>query len=180
MARNLLITGPPGCGKSTVLSRTAGRLEDADLTVGGLSSPDMTTLGSRVGFRIEDLASDESDVMAHVDHREGPRVGKYRVDIEAVDRISELSLSSARAEADVILIDEIAPMEVFSEVFVEQARACLDAELPVLAAIHRTATDGFIGEVKARRDVELVPVGKDNRDALPAELAERALTTASG
>lgn len=167
----------------------------------------MTTLGARVGFRIEDLASGQSEVMAHVDHREGPRVGKHRVDVEAVDRISELALGSALEAADVIVIDEIAPMEVFSEVFVEQARACLDAEQPVLAAIHRNATEGFIGEVewpaaapraghergracsagsggrssteaptsshKARSDVQLVPVGRDNRDELPAELAER-------
>lgn len=173
MAANLLVTGAPGCGKSTVLSRTADRLTKEGLTVGGLVAPQMTTLGSRVGFRIEDLATDEGEVMAHVDRREGPRVGKYRVDIEAVDRISELSLATARAEADVILIDEIAPMEVLSDVFIEEARACLEADHPVLAAIHRTATDGFIGEVKARGDVELVPVGRDNRDALPAELGDK-------
>lgn len=173
MADNLLVTGPPGSGKSTVLSRTAEDLRETGLTVGGLISPEMTTLGARVGFRIEDLVTGQGAVMAHVDRREGPRVGKYRVDVGAVDRISELALATAREEGDVILIDEIAPMEVFSEVFIEQARACLEANQPVLAAIHRTATDGFIGEVKARADVELVPVGKDNRDALPAALEDK-------
>lgn len=175
MAANLLITGPPGCGKSTVLSRTADRLTREGLAVGGLVAPQMTTLGARVGFRIEDLASGQGEVMAHVDHREGPRVGKYRVNVEAVDRISELSLATAREEADVIVIDEIAPMEVFSDVFIEEVRACLDGDQPVLAAIHRNATDGFIGEVKARSDIQLVPVGERNRDDLPAELAQRVL-----
>lgn len=176
MPPNLLLTGPPGSGKSTVLERVAEALAEQGFEVRGLVAPELRTLGHRVGFRIEDLGSGEGEVLAHVDREEGPSVGKYRVDVAAVDRVSEQAIGAeARAQADVILIDEIAPMETFSEVFVEEARACLDADVVVIGTVHRKGTRGFVGEVKQRADVELFEVTTGTRDALPGELTERVL-----
>lgn len=138
MSSNWLLTGPPGSGKSTALERAAEQLQDRGYAVRGLVSPEIRSLGHRVGFEIVDLASDESATLAHMDRDQGPSVGKYRVDVEAVDRISEQAIGEeAREAADVILIDEIAPMEVMSDVFVDETRTCLDAELPVIGTVHQ-------------------------------------------
>lgn len=181
MPANRLLTGPPGSGKSTVLEQTAAALEDEGMSVGGIVSPELRTLGHRVGFEIEDLATGETAMLAHVDRDEGPSVGKYRVDVAAVDRISEQALGeAAREQVDVMLVDEIAPMETFSDVFVEATRACLDAELPVIGTIHRRGREGFIGEVKQRSDVELIEVSEANRDELPRALTEQLLGAVEG
>jgi len=71
------------------------------------------------------------------------------------------------------VIDEIAPMEVESGVFVAWLRRALDADRPVVAAVQERTTTGVIGEVKARGDAELLAVGPETRDALPSRLFER-------
>lgn len=72
--------------------------------------------------------------------------------------------------ADFITVDEIAPMEIMSEVFVTEVRRALDADLPVIVAIHQRSTTGFIGAVKRRQDVTEFVVTPDTRDHIPAEL----------
>ena len=173
MPHNLLVTGAPGVGKSTALETAASRLREKGYTVGGLVSPEMRDAEERVGFRIVDLATGENAVMAHVDHEEGPRVGKYTVDVDAVDRITIQALDQAREEADVVLVDEIAPMEVESEWFVNGVRACLDVAQPLVGTIHQASSRGFLGEVKAREDVTVLEVTRQTREAIPSQVVQR-------
>jgi nucleoside-triphosphatase len=170
---NLLVTGAPGVGKSTALETAASRLREKGYTVGGLVSPEMRDAEERVGFRIVDLATGENAVMAHVNREEGPRVGKYTVDVDAVDRITIQALDQAREEADVVLVDEIAPMEVESEWFVNGVRACLDVAQPLVGTIHQASSRGFLGEVKAREDVTVLEVTRQTREAIPSQLVQR-------
>lgn len=172
---NLLVTGPPGVGKSTALDGAASMLREHGLSVGGLVSPEMRDAEQRTGFRIVDLATGEDAIMARVDREERPRVGKYTVDVDAVDRITEQALTCAREDADVVLVDEIAPMEVTSDLFVHGVRACLDVEQPLIGTIHQGSSRGFIGEVKQREDVELLEVTPKTREAIPGELTRRVL-----
>lgn len=170
---NLLVTGPPRSGKTTVVRRVVDRLVDQGYRVGGLLSPERLAAGERVGFDIKDAMTDESRLLAHVDRKEGPAVGKYRVAVDNVDAIAKPAIRRALDGADVIVIDEVAPMEVESRVFVHEVRRALDTEQPVLAAVHYRSTSGFIGEVKARDDAERFEVTPDTRDDLPATLADR-------
>lgn len=175
MPNNVLLTGRPGVGKSTALDEVASRLRDRGYTVGGLISPEIRDAEGRTGFRIVDLATGEDAVMAHVDNEEGPRVGKYTVDVDAVDRITEQALSQARGEADVVLVDEIAPMEVASELFVHGVRACLDVNQPLVGTVHQGSSQGFLGEVKSREDVAVLEVTRDNREAIPSQVVQRVV-----
>lgn len=170
---NLLITGPPGCGKSTVIDRVQARLEQRGLRVGGLKAPEVRRDGRRVGFALIDVDTGQQRTLAHVDLRQGPSVGRYTVDVAAVDALCEQALSAERiADLDAVLIDEIAPMELHSQVFVAGVRRALDSPRPVLAAVHQRSTRGLIGEVKQREDAELVEVTPSNRDGLPERLVD--------
>lgn len=175
MTANLLVTGPPRVGKSTVLDELVEVLESEGLDVGGVRSPELREEGRRVGFEIRDVATGEAAVMAHRDRDEGPSVGSYRVDVDAVARVAGPALERARREADAAVVDEIAPMEVASDAFVEACRALLDAQVPTVAAVHQRSTRGFVGAVKGRADATLVTVTEANRDDLPGDLARRVL-----
>lgn len=173
MPRNLLVTGPPRSGKTTVIESVVENLEARGHRVGGLASPERRDGGERVGFDIQDVMTGEARLLAHVDRETGPRVGKYRVAVPHVDAIAGSALRRALGAADAVVVDEIAPMEVASEPFCRHVRRALDADQPTLAAVHHRSTAGFIGEVKAREDTASFEVTEATRDALPATLTAR-------
>ena len=175
MPHNNLVTGPPRSGKTTVVQTLVDRLEVRGYRAGGIVCPEIRKDGERVGFEIVDVASGDSRVLAHVDQSEGPSVGKYRVNVPNVDAICRTAFSRALKSADFVVVDEIAPMEVHSDEFVRGVRRVLDADVPLVAAIHYRSTEGFIGEVKTRDDVETFEVTEATRDRLPGELVERLL-----
>lgn len=168
---NALVTGPPRSGKSTALERTVSRLRADGDAVGGLSSPELREDGDRVGFELVDVATGERATLAGVDRDEGPRVGTYRVDVAAVDRLAGDAIPRALDEADCVVIDEIAPMQLHSDRFVRETRRALESSVPVLAAVKGDGTDGFLGEVKERSDATRFVVEPETRDALPQRLA---------
>lgn len=175
MPNNYLITGPPRSGKTTVIQRTVSTLEDRGLSAGGVYCPEIRDGGERIGFEIVDVLTGESKRLAHVDEPGGPRVGEYRVNVANVDEICETAFGRALAEADYVVVDEIAPMETYSDEFTRGVRSALDAETPVVAAVHLRSDSGFVGEVKGRTDADLFEVTEETREDLPDRLARAIL-----
>lgn len=175
MPNNYLITGPPRSGKTTVIQRTVSRLEERGLSAGGVYCPEICEGGERVGFEIVDVSTGESKRLAHVDEPDGPRVGKYRVNVANVDEVCEAAFGRALRDADFVVVDEIAPMETESDQFARGVRSVLDADVPLVAAVHLRSDSGFIGEVKGRTDVESFEVTAETREYLPERLAKKIL-----
>lgn len=173
---NHLVTGPPRSGKTTVIERTVERLPP-DLTVGGLYSPELRDDGNRIGFDLVDVATDERVPMARIDRESGPAVGKYRVDVAAVDEAAHRSLTPARTDAAVVVVDEIAPMQLTSERFVDELRKTLAAPVPLLGAI-ADRSDGPYDKITSRVDTTTYVVTDDTREALPDRLV-RVVTEAN-
>jgi nucleoside-triphosphatase len=161
----LLLTGPPGVGKTTVIRRVAERL--AGRRVRGFTTAEMRERGERTGFRIEALDG-RAAVLAHVDFAGGPRVGRYGVDVAALEAIVDAALGEG-PPADVFLVDEIGKMECCSPRFVARLGALLDARRPLVATIAARG-GGLIERAKRRPDVELWDVTRRNRDDLPARV----------
>lgn len=163
--RVLLLTGAPGSGKTTLVQRVASQLED--LRLAGFTTEEMRERGHRVGFRLVPFRG-RARVLAHVDFTGPARVGRYGVDVAAIDAATEESLAPDPA-VDLYVIDEIGKMECFSRRFVASMRALLDSDRLVLATIARRGA-GFIAEVKLRGDTEIQEVTTRSRDALPDEI----------
>lgn len=176
MPTNYLITGPPRSGKTTVIQQVTDSLEAKGYQAGGIYCPEVRSGRERIGFEIVDVMTGDSWILAHLDYDDDPRVGKYRVNVANVDALCAATFPRTFDKADFIVIDEIAPMEVCSDEFVQQVRRALDADLPLVTAIHYHSTDGFIGEVKDRDDIETFEVTDETRDELPEILTERLLT----
>ena len=172
MPNNFLITGRPGSGKTSVIEGAISILRAQGLRAGGIYCPEIREGGVRLGFKIINIMTGEGRILAHVNQREGPQVSKYRVNVENVDELSETAVGRALQEADFVVIDEIAPMETYSEGFKRSVLDALDSPKPLLAVIHQRTMTGFIGSVKARDDIKIFEVMSDTRARLSEQLAE--------
>ncbi|MGQ9551581.1 MAG: NTPase [Candidatus Bathycorpusculaceae bacterium] len=175
--RILLLTGNPGVGKTTVLLKTVETLRDMGFSVGGMLSREVREGGVRVGFEILDLMSSRSGWLAHVNQESGPRVGKYRVNLEDLNTVGAEAIFAAVEDCDVIAIDEIGPMELFSEKFKQAVRTAVGSAKNVIAVVHWKAEDRLLEEVKGRGDAEMYVVSYENRENLHKVVAKKLLET---
>ena len=171
----LLITGKPGTGKTTALLRTVEHLKARSYSVGGMVSREVRSSGIRVGFEVMDLNSGRKGWLAHVNHEHGPRVGRYRINLGDLNDIGVNAISDALERADVIAIDEIGPMELFSEKFKAAAWKALDSRKLVIAVVHWKAQNKLINEAKKREDAETIIVTVENREKLHEQITEKSL-----
>jgi len=165
--KNVLLTGPPGCGKTTVIRRVVERIGERRLA--GFYTQEIRQHGQRVGFEAIGL-NGQTTTLAHVDFRSPHRVGRYGVDLGGFEAIVQAELAKPADCVDVFVIDEIGKMECLSCVFVEAVTRVLDSPVPILATVAAKG-GGFIAAVRGRPDVEVMTVCTDNRDKLAAELA---------
>jgi len=161
MKTNILLTGAPGCGKTTLLKRVVARLT---YPVHGFYTEEIREQGQRRGFKLMALDGVEG-ILAHVDIKGLPRVGKYGVDVAALDRIGTNSIQHALATGCIVIIDEIGPMECHSDAFCAAVLAALASESVVLGTIAKRSAP-FSDAIKHRPDVALVSITPQNRDAL--------------
>ena len=157
----LLITGTPGIGKTTVIRRVAERVKAEGLR--GFYNEEIREGGERRGFRLVSFDG-TAQVIAHVDFPKSCRVGKYGVDVPAIDEAATLLRPDSNAR--VYLVDEIGKMECLSERFVAAMRALIRGSTPIVASIGARG-GGFIAEVKRMPGCELWQVTYANRDQLP-------------
>ncbi|MDI6690568.1 MAG: NTPase [Candidatus Bathyarchaeota archaeon] len=173
--RVLLLTGSPGIGKTSVLLKTVEALKAKDYSVGGMISREVRSCGRRVGFEILDLGSSRRGWLAHVNQKVGPQVGKYRVNLADLDNIGAEAILKAIAECDVIAIDEIGPMELFSEKFRLAVKRAVESPKPIIGVVHWKAKHRLIDEVKAREDAEIYAVTYENRDRIHEAILVKAI-----
>ena len=167
----MLVEARPGAGKTTAAIGLADRLRAAGLPLAGFFTEEIREGRRRVGFRIETFEG-ERGVLAHVDLRGRPRVGKYGVDLEAFERLALPAVEPPAGGAAVI--DELGKMELASARFRDAMTALFDADIPLVATVH-AFRHPFTDELKRRADVEVVKLSKANRDDLPGALAARVL-----
>jgi nucleoside-triphosphatase THEP1 len=160
MSRNILVTGPPRCGKSTLIERVVGRIHKP---MTGFFTREMRQKGKRVGFSITTLDGKEG-VLAHQDTKSRFRVGKYGVNLEHIDQIAVPSMLPTKAD-EILVIDEIGKMECFSSLFRQTLLNVLDSDNSVIGSIALKG-DEFIQKIRERADVLLIHMTENNRDEL--------------
>jgi nucleoside-triphosphatase len=173
--KNLLLTGAPGCGKTTVLERVAEHLDD--LRLAGFLTLELREHGRRVGFEAVGLGGGRA-ILAHVRSRSPASVGRYGVEPDRILPVIEEELVRPPGSVDAYLIDEIGKMECHCPKFVATMRRLLGEPIPVVATIALRGS-GFIAEVKQRPDAQIVEVTQANRGELPAQIAAWVKESAS-
>jgi nucleoside-triphosphatase len=155
--------------------KTVDALKARGYSVGGVISREARVGWMRVGFEILDLGSGSRGWLAHVNQKIGPRVGKYRVKLEDLDDIGANAIINAAENFDVVAIDEIGPMELFSEKFKEAIKRAVESKKLVIGVVHWKVRDRLIEEVKNREDTEMITVTYENRNKLHETIVEKTV-----
>lgn len=173
--RLLLVTGIPGVGKTTVLLKAVDGLRVKHYRIGGMISRDVRSGGSRIGFEVLDLISGRSGWLATVAQDHGPSVGRYRVNLEDLDNVGAKAIMQAVDQSDVIVIDEIGPMELFSQQFKHAVMKTLESNKPAICIVHWKMKNELIDGMKRRDDAETFTATPENRDHLHELLVQKVM-----
>ena len=168
----IMLTGEAGVGKTTIIERV---LEKGNFRAGGFITGEIREKGRRVGFEITSLKG-ESGMLAHIDYHSQFKVGKYYVNLEDLERVGVAAIRKALEEDDLIVIDEIGKMELFSREFKAAVRAVLGSKKPVLGSIMFQRSP-FADGIKQWPKVQVFEVNKQNRNWLVDEVIQRLSST---
>ena len=157
-ANNILVTGPPRSGKSTLIEKVVDKI---NRPATGFFTQELREKGKRVGFSITTLDR-KTGVLAHQGLRSKFRVGKYGVNLEDLDQIAVPSMLPS-IPGQIVVIDEIGKMECFSRLFKETLLRVLSSENQAIGSI-AIKGDHFIQSIKKRDDVSLVSITEKTRD----------------
>ncbi len=164
---NILLTGLPGCGKSTLINRIIDQARGEGVKVGGISTPEFRlSAGRRGGFLIRDVALGKEQIMAAIDIASSVRVGRYGVSLPAIRSIGVSAINQAVNSSDLIIIDEIGKMELAVREFQESVSAALNSPKPVLGTIGMKLRTPFVTKIKNRTDITVFMLTPEKRDSL--------------
>ncbi len=163
----ILVTGPPGVGKTTLVRRAVELL--LPMRISGFYTEEVRGRAGRTGFRIVTLDG-RTARLATAGGKGGTRVGRYQVHVDALEKVCDAL--EAGPGVDVVVVDEIGKMECLSPAFVEAARRALSGEVAVLGTVAR-AGGGFIAEAKRMAGVEVIELSWESRERATDEIARR-------
>ncbi len=166
-----LVTGDPGSGKTTVVSKIILKAKTYGFTVGGVLTREVRSHGERIGFNLIDISSEVSSTLASTERQPGPRVGKYHVNLTTLSMLAVKALAHARTSSDLIVCDELGPMELFSPEFRRSVTSAIEeSRKPCLCVVHKRLADPLIDQLKQDPESKFNEVTYENRDNLPDEI----------
>ena len=164
----VLVTGRPGIGKTTVVKRIMEMCSRSGFRVGGMITYEVRERGRRVGFKIVDVLTGREGVLAKVGIPGMFKIGRYTVNLSDLEDVGVRAIRRALSEADIVVIDEIGPMELFSEEFKKAVKEAFNSTKPVVATIHIKADRyPLCRRIKRLPNVKLYVTNYSNRDSLP-------------
>ncbi len=167
MKQVYLLTGRPGTGKTSLIKQAVAEIAGK---AGGFYTEEIRSQGVRQGFRLVTLDS-QSTILAHIEVQSPYRVGKYGVDIDGLDRVGVSALRQAAQQCDLVVIDEIGKMELFSKNFRESVLQIIDSDRRLLGTIMLNSHP-WADAIKRRPQVELVLVTRNNYHQVLAGLRQ--------
>jgi len=165
----ILLTGLPGCGKTTAVMRILERLKGVKAV--GFYTEEIRVGGRRKGFRWKRLDGKEG-VLSHIEIKGNTRIGRYGVDVAGFERDIVPVLELGQADVELYIVDEIGKMECMSGKFAEAMKKLLADNKPVMATIALKG-GGFVSEAKKMEGIELITMTERNREAVVEQIIKK-------
>ena len=165
MGQAYLLTGMPGTGKTTVIRQA---ISQSQRNAGGFFTQEIRSVGIREGFRIVTLEGKEA-VLAHIAIDSPFRVGKYGIDISVLDTIGVEAIYNAIAHNEIIVIDEIGKMELFSPRFITAVQAAINSPKKVLGTIS-LKPHPLADTIRQNRNIMVAELTRSNQESVLAQI----------
>jgi len=171
----VLLTGMPGCGKTTIIKRIIEELrKNGNNHLKGFYTGECRDAsGERTGFDVYTLDG-SSTALARINSptsmSSNYKVGKYNVYVGEFEAMCMKYLESH--DGSLLIIDEIGKMELFSKKFEVAIRNFLktDNNLKILATVPLKANINLIDQLKNHKNARLFHITKSNRDEIYSEI----------
>jgi nucleoside-triphosphatase len=160
-----LLTGRPGTGKTSLIKQVASHMKGQ---AGGFYTEEIRSRGVREGFKLITLDGEET-ILAQIDIHSPYRVSKYGVDVDALDRVGVPALRKAVLQSNLVIIDEIGKMELFSDYFRKTVLWMIKSGKKVLGTILLNP-DPWTDSIKRQPQVNLINLTRDNYRQVQEEL----------
>lgn len=167
---NYLITGPPRCGKTTLILKIS-QVDSLSDNISGFITEEVRKRGERIGFKLISLSDRKEGFLAKKGFSSPYRVGRYGVNIEDLEDIGCSAIEKGLRSGKAILIDEIGKMELFSSQFKKILLDALDSPQKVLASIMERDND-FADSIKRRSDAKLICLHRANFEQVFKEVKD--------
>ncbi len=161
--KKVFITGRPGVGKTTAVVELVKALGERAV---GFYTKEIRDNGVRMGFEIVTTWG-ETYTLAHVGI-EGPKVSKYGVDTESIEKV--VSRLRAVEPGKILVIDEIGKMEMMSKAFMRWVEKMIFSTTPVVGTLPLRWSHPLLNRIK--RSFPVWEVTPDNRSAIPVRLMD--------
>ena len=122
----------------------------------------------RTGFELLDLSTGMVGILAD-ESGDGPQLGKYRVHLDDLDLIGAQAVENALG-CDLIVVDEVGPMELSSHRFVLAVEKAIASPKPMLVVLHQWSNHRLAKKI--RGSFRVLTVTRENRDSLADEIAK--------
>ncbi len=165
MKHAYLLTGRPGSGKTTLIIQA---ISQVNKKAGGFYTSEIRAQTQRQGFEIVTLDG-ASAILARVGFSSPCRVGKYGVDVDNLNNVAVVALRRAIRECEIVVIDEIGKMELFSLPFREAVLEALDSTRKVLGTI-MLSPHPWADQIKRDARVRLLHVSKTDHQQIMREV----------
>ena len=163
--KNLLLTGRPGVGKTTLIKKLSEALKPFHPV--GFYTDEIREDGVRKGFELVTFDG-RRRILSHVGIKGPCRVGKYGVDIAGFEAFLD-TIDFLCPATRLVIVDEIGKMECLSGKFRTLLREILNLQKSLIATIALRG-GGIIAEIKGRRETTLLEVTARNRDCILSEV----------
>lgn len=169
MSSKLFLTGKPGVGKTTLFHKIINQLGDQ---CHGFYTREIMENNIRTGFEIITINLPIGNgPMAHIDFKTDYQLAEWGVDITHLEKVVEVLQAQPEDQGKILVIDEIAPMEAFSEKFKNYITDKLQSEQTLLATIKQDHFE-WTDELKSTFSIPLITVTTENRDSLEKEILD--------
>ncbi len=168
VAKNILLTGLPRVGKTTVIQKILAR---GKVKYGGFYTQALDPEARRRNFKLVTLEGNNREFSRKELIRRFEVEELLGLDLEELEKSGVEAIRRALVRCQVVVIDEIGRHEALSVPFRQAVEQALDSARPVLASVPLYGTP-YIEGLKARADVQVIEVTGETRVLLADRIAQ--------
>jgi nucleoside-triphosphatase len=177
MYEAIMVSGMPGIGKTTLISNVVELIKDRGYAIGGMITQEIKDKQKRLGFEILDIYDGKKGILAHINLKKGPKIGKYVVNTEDLDEIGVAAITNSlnRQDIDLVVVDETGPMEITSVKFRNAVSAAIRGSKPFLGTVQFKLRNNLMEILNLTDPPEIIEITYDNRNIQTEKISKEIL-----